>query len=156
MGASLLTPHCPQACTRLQLPVHCQVCGCALAPALPGGISSTRHFGLWVLDSPRKGSDSAAQPLQQFHWAQQEAFPSSRARISSLEKCQVPSYSSPHPGLYLQVGHTTSLLYSVSWGCTLGLLKGDFGETFEVGFRSSSWGHCQYYFLMGGYDHEDD
>lgn len=46
--------------------------------------------------------------------------------------------------------------YSVSWGCTLGLLKGDFGETFEVGFRSSSWGHCQYYFLMAGYDHEDD
>lgn len=93
------------------------------------------------------------------------AVPLGTARSLSFQQ-STDLLSGEVPGAQLQFSSSWSLPtgwpynftagYSVSWGCILGLLKGDFGETFEVGFRSSSWGYCQYYFLMAGYDHEDD
>lgn len=56
------------------------------------------------------GVVQGAWTFQQFHWVHQEAFPSSRALIPSLEKCLAPTYSSPHPVLYTQVSNTTSIL----------------------------------------------
>lgn len=59
MGASLLTPHCPQACTQLQPGGHGYSCSftanCGGVPWPLHFLSSTRNFGLWVLDSPSRG-----------------------------------------------------------------------------------------------------
>jgi len=50
------------------------------------------HFIVWMLDSPRNGSGSPAQPFLQSRGAQQGDFLWKRSQMSALEKCLLPSY----------------------------------------------------------------
>lgn len=125
-------------------------------PCTPLGVSSTSSFGLWVLDSPSRV------------WLHCLAFPAvplgTPKSLSLWQSMDV--VSGEMPGAQLQFSSSWSLHTgqqyhssrgcSGSWGCTLWLLKGDFGETSEVGFRGSNWSHFQHNFCIADYNPWDD
>lgn len=124
METSLLYPHTALSQAHSFNQVNMAIAAHLLPPVWVSpdpsvGVSRTRHFGLGVLDSLSGGSGSTVQPFQQFHWAHQEVFPFTRAQMSSLEKCLVLSYNSPHPGPYPQVDNTTSILGVLGLGVIL-------------------------------------